>query len=310
MIYIFGFIFIILYFAVPVFQCIVHHPFLVGKYGAKDLYNYIKNKDWNCAPYGQITCYIADNATSFGCGKTLSATQYLTSIYKQYNGKMVYDGRRKKFVKQKIHILSNVDFLTIPYERLISLQQFVQETDQDLIALDDENDTLTVTYMLIDEASSQLNSRDFKTNFNGLFISRLLTARHVRASIILTSQRSGMIDKLMREVTNLYIGCNKLWRFQRLYYYDAYEIENAQTPSLVRPIARKCWFVTDSAFSNYDTYSSVATLLKNVKEGKVLSDQEIIDLQGNQDINLEGVDIPKRNIFGLRRKRKRGKDKE
>ena len=52
------------------------------------------------------------------------------------------------------------------------------------------------------------------------------------ASIILTSQRAGMVDKLMRECCHLYIGCNKQWRFQCLNYYDAYEIENAQNPAM------------------------------------------------------------------------------
>lgn len=295
MVYIILFVIGFLVILFPTFRCAISHPILVITNGISDLKEYIIHKDWNCAPYGRIVCYIADNATSFGCGKTLSATQYLVSMYDKYNDKMVWDGRRQKFVVQKIHILSNVDFLTIPYERLISLQQFVQETDEDLIKRDEENDTLTVTYMLIDEASSQLNSRDFKNNFNGLFISRLLTARHVRASIYLTSQRSGMVDKLMREVTNLYIGCNKLWRFQRNWYYDAYDIENAQTPSLVKPISRQTWFIENKHFRNYDTYSSVQSLMKDVKAGKVLSDEEILSLQGDPgQIQMEAVKKPSR----------------
>lgn len=299
------FVGVVIFFCIcfPTFRCMVLHPVKLVTYGFKDLKDYLIHKDWNCAPYGRITCYIADNATSFGCGKTLSASAYLVSLYNRYNDKIVWCGQRKKFVTQKIHILSNVDFITIPYERLEGLQQFVQETNESNWEKDIENDTLTVTYMLIDEASSQLNSRNFKNNFNGLFIARLLTARHVRASVILTSQRSGMVDKLMREVTNLYIGCNKLWRFQRLAYYDAYEIENAQTPSLVKPLSRECWFVTDDSFKNYDTFSSVQELKKSVEAGDVLSDEEILNLQGQPDpVQMDVVKRPAKWYQRLRGK--------
>ena len=220
-----GFLFCL--FTFPTFRCALFNPLKVFVNGCGDFHHYIRDRGWYAAPYGQITCYIADNSTSFGCGKTLSATDYIVSLYHQYDGKSIWCNRRKKYVTQRIKIISNVTFLTIPFERLISLAQFVQWTDI-VQQLDDENDTFTVTYVVIDEASGQLNSRSFKSNFDPYFISRLLTSRHVHASIVLTSQRSGMVDKLMRDCCHLYIGCSKLWRFQRLNYYDAYEIENAK----------------------------------------------------------------------------------
>ena len=264
------FVFIVLLIYFPVFRCAVFHPFALIFYSVRDFVFYLRHKQWNMISYGQIVCYIADSSTSFGCGKTLSATDYLVSLFKRYDEKLVWCPERKKFVVQKVKIISNVDFLTIPYEKLISLAQFVQWTDK-VHDYDMENGTLTVTYMLIDEASSQLNSRAFKNNFDPYFIARLLTSRHVRASIVLTSQRSGMVDKLMRDCCHLYIGCNKIWRFQVLNYYDAYEIENAQTPSLVAPLRRSCWFVTDKAFQNYDTFASVQSLRKSCESGDMLS---------------------------------------
>lgn len=292
----------IAYITVPGVNCCINNIPWVLVYGVQDLIKYIKHKEWGCAPYGQIRCYIAQDSQSFGCGKTLSATKYIVDLYNTYNGKLVWNDKKKKFVKQNIHVLSNVEFNSIPYERLESLQQFVQETNEDNLLLDDENDTLTVTYMFIDEASSQLNSREFKSNFNPLFISRLLTTRHVRASIILTSQRSGMIDKLMREVTNIYIGCKKIWRFQFNYIFDAYAVECNQSTAGIRPIRVACKFVRDSDFSAYDTYSSVKTLLKDVKEGKVYSEEQILALQGNQDIiQQEKNHQGKKRRFGRRR---------
>ena len=277
----------------PAIRCAVLHPVPLIFYGIKDFTAYLRHKQWNMMSYGQIVCYIADSGTSFGCGKTLSATDYIVSLFRHYDGKPVWCPERKKFVTQRFKVLSNVDFLTIPYEKLASLAQFVQWTDK-VHDCDIENGTLTVTYMLIDEASSQLNARAFKKNFDPYFIARLLTSRHVRASIVLTSQRSGMVDKLMRDCCHLYIGCNKIWRFQMLNYYDAYEIENAQTPSLVAPFRRVCWFVTDKAFKNYDTYANVQMLRKSCESKDMLSEAEIIALQVAQTPDMNNVTRPSR----------------
>lgn len=301
MIWIIGLILVVAVIVSPTIRCIVFHPFKVVRHGVVDLWFYVFRRGYNNAPYGQIFCYIAESSTSFGCGKTLSATDAIVSLFEQYDGKKVWCKRRKKFVTQRIKVISNVDFLTIPYERLVSLAQFVQWTDQ-VWDIDQAADTLTVTFMLVDEASSQMNSRSFKSNFDAYFISRLLTSRHVYASIILTSQRSGMVDKLMRDCCNMYIGCDKLWRLQRLNYYDAYEIENAQTPSLVRPFRRTCWFVTDKSFSNYDTYASVQALKKSCEEGDMLSEEEILALQVSQPANMDGVANPSKRYVRSRRK--------
>lgn len=295
---------IILLLVSPLVRCAVLNPVAVAVYGLRDSWYYLMRKGWNTLSYGQICCYVADSSTSFGCGKTLSATKYLVGLYNQYNNKKVWCSERHKLVTQKVKIISNVDFLTIPYEKLVSLAQFVQWTDK-AHDIDMEEDTLTITYVLIDEASSQLNSRQFKSNFDPYFISRLLTARHVHASIVLTSQRPGMVDKLMRDCTHLYIGCKKVWRFQRLNYYDAYEVECAQSPSLVSPISRRCWFIRDSDFANYDTLASVQTLRKSCESGDMLSESEIVALQAVPDVNMENVQRPSRKWLRRNKDRKR-----
>ena len=289
----------------PLIRCAVLHPALLCIYGIRDLWAYLRRKDWRLMPYGQIICYIADSATSFGCGKTLSATAYIVSLYKRYHGKMVWCSERGMFVTQRVKIISNIDFLSIPYEKLKSLSQFVQFTDS-VHDFDMENGTLTITYMLIDEASSQLNSRSFKSNFDPYFIARLLTSRHVRASIVLTSQRSGMVDKLMRDCCNLYIGCKKVWRFQINNYYDSYEIENSQTPALVAPLWRTCWFITDKHFWNYDTFASVQELKKSCEKKDMLSEAEIIALQVTQPVNVDGVSRPSKRLRNQRQHGRKG----
>lgn len=276
----------ILFLLVFVFLCLVSicfrisvfHPWSVWRCFIQDVYLFFHEHRMNEAPYGTIKCYIAHQGTAFGTGKTLSATRELVNAYNKFNGKPIWCPRRKKVVTQRVHILSNVDLLSVPFERLVSLSQFVAETDQ-MQELDDDNGTLTVTYLFIDEASSQLNSRSFKSNFDAPFISRLLTSRHVRANLILTSQRSGMVDKLMRDCTNYYISCQKIWRFEILRFYDAYEVECAQDPCVVAPLHRSGYFISDKLFSNYDTFSMVQALEKSCKSGDMLSAEQILQLR-------------------------------
>ena len=88
----------------------------------------------------------------------------VVGLYNRYNDKPVWCSRRKKFVMQKINVLSNVD-LAIPYTKLDSLAQVVKAS-KTTGAIDDDNDTLTVTIVAMDELSVQMNSRSFKDNFN------------------------------------------------------------------------------------------------------------------------------------------------
>lgn len=274
-------IFLILFIASPVVRCAVFHPFATLHYLLVDPVLYFKHKKRNNAPYGDVRSYVAQSSVSFGCGKTLSAVRVANNLYNSYNNKKVWCSERKKFVTQKIHIISNVTFRTVPFEKLISLKQFVQSVNE-AYENDKKNDTMTVTYLIVDEAGSQFNSRQFKQNFDALFIKTLLTSRHFKASIILTSQRQGMIDALMRQITNVVIACRKLWRFEVLYFYDGYEIETAQNPALVQPFKKKAWFIKNKNFALYDTFELTGDLQKSCESGDRLSEEEILSLQCNQ----------------------------
>lgn len=268
-----------------VFRLIILHPYGVIYYALLDRVLHVQHRAWNECSYGTIKCYIAHRGTAFGTGKTLSATREIVQAFNRYNGKPVWCPRRQAIVTQRIHILSNVDFKGIPYEKLESLSQFVSETDT-IQDYDDKHDCLTVTFLLIDEASSQLNSRSFKSNFDAPFISRLLTSRHVRANLILTSQRSGMVDKLMRDCTNYYISCQKIWRFEILRFYDAYEVECAQEPNSVAPLYRKGYFIKDKMFDAYDTFASVKALEKSCKDGDMLTEEQILNLRVGDSLQV------------------------
>ena len=270
----------------PTVRCAVFHPFALIFYGVRDIYKYVRNRLYNFCGSGELVAYTG----LFGRGKTLSAVHRVVGMYKRFDGKKVWCPRRKKIVTQKIQVISNVD-LKIPYRKLESLKQIVEAARGQQIT-DDENDTLTVTLVLGDEFSVQMNSRNFKTNIDPLFLNTILTCRHYYISLYYTAQRFNHVDALLRQVTSYVVDCDKFWRFQRLNCFDAWEMENASNPRLLTPYARSCWFVKDSDYAAYDTLAVVDNLSHSVEEGDMLTPQEILELQRNQGANMEAVAKP------------------
>jgi len=255
-------------------------------YCVKDAYGYIRRKGYNDVRTGEMVAYVG----LFGKGKTLSAVNRVVSMYHQANGKRVWCWRRWKFVNQHVKVLSNVE-LKIEYEKLVSLEQIVlcAERNKDE---EDDNDTKIITLVLGDEFSVQLNSREFKKNIDPLFLNTLLTSRHHHISIFYTTQRFQHVDAMLRQVTSYVVDCDKLWRFQRLNYYSAWEMEHAVNPMLLKPMRRTCWFVRDADYAAYDTLATVGNLTKTMKEGGMMSQQEIQDLRQNTTPNMDAVANP------------------
>ena len=280
----------------PVVRCAAAHPVKTLVNGCKDSVLYFRQKRYNLCFTGELVAYVG----LFGKGKTLSAVHRVVGDYWRYNDKPVWCPRRKHFVTQKVKVLSNVS-LQIPYEQLVSLEQIIRCAEQNA-KLDDENDTLTVTLVLGDEFSVQMNSRNFKSNIDPLFLNTLLTCRHYHISLFYTAQRFGHVDALLRQVTSAVIDCDKLWRFQRQNVYDAWDMENATNSALVAPIARRCWFVTDADYAAYDTLACVGQLKKAVSSGDMMTPEEILALQCNQGTNMEGVSRPSRRFFRTKKK--------
>lgn len=271
-------------------RVILTHPVSIVYYGVKDIYKYFRFYRWNECSTGTISCYVG----LFGKGKTLSAVHKVVNLYKRYNNKKIYDFNRKKWVTQKVHIISNVS-LAIPYEDFVSMAQIVAVADR-MRAIDEQNDTLTCTIVLGDEFSVQLNSRSFKSNIDPLFLNTLLTCRHHHISLIYTSQRFNHVDALLRQVTSYVYTCNKVWRIMVHEQYDAFELENASDPTLIKPKRRFGWFIKDAAFNAYDTLACVGNLAKSCKEGDMLSEEQILDLQRNNPVNIDGIVNPSRKL--------------
>ncbi|MFQ9763232.1 MAG: hypothetical protein ACLRYE_08350 [Gemmiger formicilis] len=90
-------------------RCAVFHPLHVLYYGTLDTFGYIRRKQYNLCHTGDLDIYCG----YFGSGKTLSLVHKVTGLYEHYDGKTVWCPRRKKFVTQRVLILSNVA-LSVP----------------------------------------------------------------------------------------------------------------------------------------------------------------------------------------------------
>lgn len=284
----------------PTIRCAVFHPVSVIVNGTKDVFLYIKRKQFNLCHTGELVAYTG----LFGKGKTLSAVHRVVSAYKQYDGKKVWCPRRKKMVLQRVHVISNVA-LSVPYEDLISLEQIVLAAERNA-SYDDAHDTLTVTLVLGDEFSVQMNSRNFKTNIDPLFLNTILTCRHYYISLFYTAQRFGHVDALLRQVTSYVVECDKLWRFQRVNSYDAWDLENASSTQMVKPFHRGCWFVRNTDYEAYNTLACVGNLKKSMQAGDMMTEAEILALQQNtQETNMEAVTRPSRRWLRRQKAMKR-----
>lgn len=297
MVYIYIFAFVVMMILCVPFRIAVFHPFSTVYYTVVDMVNYILHKGWNDVKTGELKCFMAH----FGGGKTLSMAHYATRLYQKKNNKPVWDRVRKKFVTQKIHILSNFELTKVPYEHLENLGQISQCAKYNG-QIDEINNTKTITLALIDEASVQLNSRNFKTNIDPLFLNTLLTCRHYHMSLWYSSQKFKLTDALLRSVTQKAVECNKIWRFMVLKEYDADEIEYASDPTMVKPRKRYGFFVLNKDYASYDTFACVENLEKSVKDGDMMTEKEILEMRG--EINPDNDAVTNRSLKHKLRKRR------
>ena len=278
-------------------RLIVLHPFATVYYAIKDVYLYFKYHKYDYLDAGVLNCYSAH----FGGGKTLSIVHVIVLLYNRFNNKQVYDREQKRMVTQRVHIISNATLKTVPFEPLVSLSQVVCQAYMNK-KIDAQNKTRTVILVLLDEASSQLNSRNFKTNIDPDFLNTLITSRHYHISFFYSSQKFKLTDALLRSVSQKVINCKKVWRFMVQNEYDADEIEYASNPNLVRPIYRTGFFIKDKDYNAYDTLAVVDKLKKSVDEGDMMSEKEILEARGQ--LNPDNDAITNRSLRMKMRKRR------
>ena len=293
-------------FLVVVFACILSvecrlmllHPIKTIKYLTTDLYHYFHDRKYNRYDGGMLNCYFAH----FGGGKTLSVVHYIRILFHKYNNKRIYDRQQKKWVLQKIHIISNVHLKGVPYEELTSLSQVVCCAWRNK-KIDEKQGTRTCVIVLLDEASSELNSRNFKSNIDANFLNTLITSRHFNMSLYYTSQKFKLVDALLRSVTQRCIWCDKRWRFMVQHFFDADEMEYATNPTMVQPLVRKGFFITDKDFDTYDTLATVERLDKDTKNGAMMTEEEILAMRGVLNPDNDQISRPSRKLKRVRKSR-------
>ena len=278
-------------------RLIVRHPIKTIRYMIQDTWRYFHDHKYDWYQAGLLNCYDAH----FGGGKTLSVVHYDRVLFERYNNKKVYDRQRKKWVLQKMHIISNVHLKGIPYEELCSLSQVVCCAWRNK-KIDEEQNTRTCVLVLLDEASSELNSRNFKSNIDPDFLNTLITTRHFNMSLFYTSQKFKLVDALLRSVTQRVIWCDKRWRFMVQHFYDADEMEYASNPELVKPILRRGFFITDKDYNSYDTLATVERLKKSVDEGDMMTEAEILALRGAINPDNDQITRASRKLKRIRKR--------
>ena len=194
----------------------------------------------------------------------------LTKIFNKYNNVKVW--HKGRFVKQHIVIFSNI-IINIPGAVKINC---IQEYQDNMDLLHKSKDRY-VCYLHIDEAGTEFNSRAFAGNFTPDFISDIVTCRHNWSSFFYTAQEFGMVDKLLRSVTIEVWACSHWGRvfFKRLFLPKS--LENCDDISLLKPQKVSGYFATNELYGLYDTYARFERMKKDVKDGNILTPEEIIN---------------------------------
>ena len=258
----------------------VFHPKTFFKYLFLDTYNYLKYKKYNqYTNYGVITMFTATGTQVFGSGKTLSMVKNVISIYKQYNDKLVYDKDLKKFVVQKIHIISNVDLKTVPFIKFTNVNQFIDIDKYNFGSMD-------IVLYVLDESGAIFNSREFRSNISTEMLTRLLQSRKNKCCLFTTSQRFMFTDKILRQICCIVYECSKKWRFVTIRAFNPLDLEFAYNPEIIKPKSKQVYLCTDEMFDSYDSYQLIEDLNKRYTP---ISEEEILSSYGSTDGGVENL---------------------
>ena len=292
-------IFIIFFCLFVPFRMVCLHPLLSLYYGISDVFFYFYHKKYNNFPSGKFNAYDSSSGVVFGSGKTLSCVHQVLEDYKKYNNKLVWDSKKKKFFVQELHILSNISFTHIPYEKLVNLGQIVKLCEKYKYADDEKKHCILV---IIDECQNQLHCRSFKDNISPMMLKQLTECRHFNMTIYYDSPRFNQVDALLRQCTSLNIKCRKLWRIQLQKVYDAQSVDNASNDiEKLKPLKRTAFFIRNDLFDAYDSFEVVNNLIKAKDRNDILSDVEILNLQQNSE-NVVNFNVPKKlKIKGVKK---------
>ena len=273
---IFGFIYLIS----PFFRMFIKNMHNVYFYAGKDIFLYFKEQKWKLFGYYGIDMFIG----MFGHGKTLSMTHKARKIYKKFG--------------DSIRIFSNYELKGIPYTPLINFNQLVD------IGEEEDNSRYVGTVVLIDEIENVLSHRNY-ANFPLEMLHMLTQQRKKHVYIMCSAQRFFMVDKLFRSITTHAIDCKKIWRWQNMKYYDAWDYENAVNPQILKPMSNIWWFVHNYDYESYDTEKLVS---KGMAEDFISNEEAIVRKGLDASVNADAIH-DKRLNRRMRQQRRNAKSK-
>ena len=257
-------------------RCFIFNIHRVVYYTVFDLVEYIRFKKWKDFNFYGIDMFIG----MFGHGKTLTMTHRARLLYERYG--------------DTIQFISNYDLKGIPYTPLHNFKQIVEVGKK---AISGESEYVG-TVVLIDEIEALLSHRNY-ANFPLEMLNSLCQQRKAHIYIMCSAQRFFMVDKIFRSITTHVIDCVKLWRFQSVSYYDAWDYENAMNSQLLCPLSKIWWFVRNSDFESYDT----SQMISESDSKDFISNEEAIIRKGlDATTNLEAVTSPSRKLRKIQKK--------
>lgn len=269
---IFCIVFVILCVVNPIFRFSISHLPLVVFNAFIDIKDYVKFKKWRqYENYGRMNIYIADEAIPFGSGKTLNMVHDARAIFNNYNDVDVYNFDAGCWVRQYVHIISNIKLFDVPFVPLESTCQI-----SDLVNMPKDND-IHIYVILIDELGRLFNNRDWKTNLSPDLLGALLQQRKNKLMLLGTVQDFSLFDATLRKLSSVVYVCRKKWRFLVRDAFLASDIERSGYDfRLLTSRGSSCKFATDRLYNSYDTHEVVQDLSRSIIDGKQLSNYEIL----------------------------------
>lgn len=229
-------------------------------YSPKDIFKYIKNKQWSKWGGFGIRMFCG----YFGSGKSMLASKYVCDNYKKY-----------KDSDTPLTILSNIP-LAIPYTELKNINQILEV---------EEN-----TIIFIDECNTLFNARNWK-DFPTELVYQLCQNRKKHIMLLMTAPRFHLVDKSIRDVTQFVYQCvHPFWRFHFVFVYDGWEWENCPNINMLKCKDRYGVFAKDKYYHNYDSFA----IIDNVKKEEFLSKEEILSNRAGVVYNPDLAHLNKR----------------
>lgn len=153
--------------------------------------------------------------------------------------------------------------------------------------------------VLIDEIEDVLSHRNY-ADFPLQLLNVLTQQRKKHVYIVCSAQRFFMVDKLFRAITTHVIDCHKLWRFQGLKYYDAWDYENAMNPQLVKSQFSRWWFIRNKDFNTYDTEQMIS---EDMSANFISNEEKLARIGLDTVVNDQAVGSPSRKLRKARKKK-------